>query len=173
MTTPVRASTNAAGALKMAAFRYVSPSKLGAANTRGVFQYLLEHRGKIRRRRTDDLQDLGGRGLLLKGFLEIVRLGLYLVEQVDIADRDHRLVGEGLNELDLLLAERASNEAEQADDAERLPIPNERYAECCPEAHQLLCTLTLPIWIGKHVGNMSSAAVDNCATKDGAAIRLG
>ena len=141
-------------------------SELGAANVDCVLQHLVEHRGKIRRRRTDDLQDLGGRGLLLKGFLEIVRLGLYLVEQVDIADRDHRLVGEGLNELDLLLAERASNEAEQADDAERLPIPNERYAECRPDAHQLLCTLTLPLRIDKHVGNMSSAAVDNCATKD-------
>ena len=119
------------------------------------------------------MQDLGGRGLLLKGFLEIVRLGLYLVEQLYVLDCDDSLVGEGLEELDLLFAERASDEAEQADDAEGLPIPNERYAECRPDAHQLLCTLTLPLRIDKHVGNMSSAAVDNCATKDGAAIRLG
>ena len=72
---------------------------------------------------------------MLKRFLEIARLGLHLVEQLYVLDCDDCLVGKGLEELDLLLAERASNEAEQADDAEGLPIPNERYAECRPEAH--------------------------------------
>ena len=102
-----------------------------------------------------------------------MRALLHFIEQPHILDGDNGLIGESLEELDLFLAERASHEAEQADDAECLSIPNERYAECRPEAHQLLCTLTLPIRIGKHVGNMSGAAVDNCATKDGAAIGLG
>ena len=40
-------------------------------------------------------QDLGGRGLLLERFLG-------LVEQPHVLDRDHRLVGEGLQQRDLV-----------------------------------------------------------------------
>src|SRR5215472_15574660 len=60
------------------AFDQIHRSELRAADPRSVLQYLLEHRGKITRRRTDDLQDLGGRSLLLEGFLEIACLGLHL-----------------------------------------------------------------------------------------------
>ena len=37
-------------------------------------------------------------------FLEVARLRLHLVEQPRILDRDHGLVGEGLDQLDLALA---------------------------------------------------------------------
>ena len=50
---------------------------------------LLEHRLGIGHRAADDLQHLGGGGLLFERLLR-------LVEQAHVLDRDHRLVGEGL-----------------------------------------------------------------------------
>jgi hypothetical protein len=56
----------------------------------------VEHRPGIAGRARNDAQDIGGRGLPLERFLG-------LVEQPHVFDRDHRLVGECLQELDLLL----------------------------------------------------------------------
>ena len=66
----------------------------------------LEHRLQIAGRRADDLKHIGGRGLLLQRLREIARLRLHLVEQPDILDGDHGLVGEGLQQVDLLVGER-------------------------------------------------------------------
>ena len=54
----------------------------------------------------DDLQHLRGRGLLLQRLGKLARARLHLVEQPHILDRDHRLVGEGRDQLDLLVGER-------------------------------------------------------------------
>ena len=48
------------------------------------------------------LQHLRGRGLLLQRLAQIARARLHLVEQPHVLDRDHRLVGEGRDQLDLL-----------------------------------------------------------------------
>ena len=45
-------------------------------------------------------------GLVLVGGLELAALVLDLVEQAHVLDRDHRLVGEGLQQRDLLVGER-------------------------------------------------------------------
>ena len=69
-------------------------------------QHRLEHRLQLAGRTGDDLQHLGGRGLLLQRLREIARARLHLVEQPHVLDRDHRLVGEGGDQLDLLIGER-------------------------------------------------------------------
>src|SRR5262249_26634762 len=84
-------------------------SELGTANVDCVLQYLLEHRGKITRRRTDDLQDLGGRGLLLKRFLEIVRPSLHLLKQPRILDRDQGLFSKRFSQRDFALTEHVGS----------------------------------------------------------------
>jgi hypothetical protein len=48
----------------------------------------------------DNLEHVGGRGLLLERFAQFV-------EQPGVLDGDNRLVSEVLDELDLLVAERA------------------------------------------------------------------
>ena len=60
----------------------------------------LEHRLHIVGRAGDHLEDVGRRGLPLKCLPG-------LVEQPHIFDRDHRLVGEGLQQLDMMGGERA------------------------------------------------------------------
>ena len=58
------------------------------------------------------LQDLARRGLLLERLLG-------LVEQPHVLDRDHRLVGEGLEQRDLLVGERRPRAAQHRDRADR------------------------------------------------------
>ena len=66
----------------------------------------VEHRLQFAGRAGDDLEHLGGRGLLLQRLGQISRARLHLVEQPHVLDRDHRLVGEGRDQLDLLVGER-------------------------------------------------------------------
>src|SRR5262249_50300238 len=59
----------------------------------------IENRLQIECRAADDLEYVGGGGLLLEGFAQ-------LVEQARVLDGDDGLSGEGLDELDLLIIER-------------------------------------------------------------------
>src|SRR6516225_3678244 len=78
---------------------------VGAAQARRGFNQRIKNRLEFDGRAAYDLKYVRGGGLLLQRLLEIVRLGLYLVEQADVADRDHGLVGEGLQQPNLFLAE--------------------------------------------------------------------
>ena len=69
-------------------------SIIGVAQPRGIFCNSIQHRLNIRRRAGDDAQDFTRRSLLLQRFLEFL-------EQPHVLDRDHRLVGEGFEKLDL------------------------------------------------------------------------
>ena len=95
-----------------------------ASQMRTAFSSMaLEHRLEGRRRTADDLQHLGGGGLLLQRLGQLARARLHLVEQPHVLDRDHRLVGEGLDQLDLLIGERLDLQAISQDDAEQF-IPS-------------------------------------------------
>ena len=74
----------------------------GAALRDGV-----EHRLDVRRRTADHAQDLARRRLLLQGLGEVAIAGFQLLEQPHVFDRDDRLVGEGLEQRDLLVGESA------------------------------------------------------------------
>ena len=82
---------------------------------------LVEHRRGVGDRAADHLQHLGGRGLLLERLLG-------LVEQARVLDRDHRLVGEGLQQRDLLVGERArARAANDGDRADRRALAQHRH----------------------------------------------
>ena len=109
----------------------VRPRK-GCAPPRGSRRIL----GRGARRRIDDLQDLGGRGLLLQC---LAGLG----DQPRILDRDHRLVSKGTDQFDLALAERLDPLPRQADGADHNALAQQRHAQAgtnsagvAPAAHQ-------------------------------------
>ena len=52
--------------------------------------------------------------------------GLQFVDQPRILDRDHRLVGEGADQLDLPLGERLDAQSGQRDHADRLAVAQQR-----------------------------------------------
>ena len=64
----------------------------GFADPRGVLQHGLEHGLQLTRRPTDDLEHIGGRGLLLERFAQ-------LVEQPRILDSDDGLRGKIIEQI--------------------------------------------------------------------------
>ena len=78
----------------------------GFAQPRRRFDQRIEHGLQIERRAADDLEHVGGGGLLLQRFAQLVGALLHRVEQPHVLDGDHRLVGEGLDQRDLLVGER-------------------------------------------------------------------
>ena len=74
-------------------------AKGGLAKARRFFEHRVEHRREVTGRGIDDLQDLGGCGLLLQGF---ARLG----DQPRVLHRDDRLRREVFQQRDLLVGER-------------------------------------------------------------------
>ena len=75
---------------------------IGIAEPRRQLDQRVEHDLQIEGRAADDLEHVGGGGLLLQQFPQ-------LVEQAGILDRDHGLVGEVLDQLDLLVGERPTS----------------------------------------------------------------
>ena len=71
-----------------------SPSLVVGEQRCAAVEDLVEHGLRVGHRAADDLQHLGGRGLLLERLLG-------LVEQARVLDGDHRLVGEVCEQLDL------------------------------------------------------------------------
>ena len=82
----------------------------------------VEHRLDVVRRFADDAQDVGGGRLLLQRLLR-------LVEQPRVLDRDHRLVGEGLDQPRVVVGERPHVEVEGRDRAVHLVAQRHRGAE--------------------------------------------
>ena len=67
--------------------------------------------------------------LVLARFCKLPALVMDFVEQPHVLDRDHRLVGEGGDQLDLLVGERFHRASRQCNDADRRSFPQQRDAE--------------------------------------------
>src|SRR5262249_45986733 len=85
------------------AIEAVNESEPRVAKAHRTLGYGLKYRPQIESRAADDLEQIGGRGLLLQGFGEICRALAQLVEQARVLDRDDGLVGEILDQFDLLV----------------------------------------------------------------------
>ena len=73
------------------------------------FNERVEHRLQVERRAADDLQHVRRRGLVFEQFRQIVGALVQFVEQPDVLDGDDRLVGEGLQQIDLLVLEQLTS----------------------------------------------------------------
>ena len=83
---------------------------------------------------------------------ELLRSRLHLVEQPHVLDRDHRLVGEGLDQLDLLVGERLRHRSCHDDHADEISLPQQRHAERCSVAADLLRVKAGVFRVGKDIG---------------------
>src|SRR5262249_22173442 len=93
-----------------------------AAQGVGFLQYCVEDRGEVAGRGIDDLQYLGGRGLLLQC---LARLG----QEPRILHRDDRPRREVLQQCDLLVGEGTNFLAAGSEVTEQGPVFAERYHE--------------------------------------------
>src|SRR5437764_10338181 len=85
----------------------------------------LKNRPDIGRRGCDHAEDVAATGLVSQRLREVAGFRLHLVEQSDVFDRDHRLVGEGLEQFALPVGERPRGPAQQRERANRLPFAQE------------------------------------------------
>ena len=109
----------------------------GFASTRRILQHRVEYRLKLAGRARDHLEDFGSRRLLVQGFRELTRARLHLVEQPHVRDRDHRLVGEGLEQLNLGVREDARLPPRDEDGSDDLPLADHRHPEAATIATRL------------------------------------
>src|SRR6202171_5636033 len=98
--------TETRDALEIVAKTPVDDNDVGLAQTRRRVGKSVEYLLQIECRPAYDLEHVGGGRLLLQRFAQILSARLHFLEQTDIADRDHRLIGEGLQQRNLFIAER-------------------------------------------------------------------
>jgi hypothetical protein len=102
---------------------------ISLAKLAGAFDDGFQHRGEVGRRGGDHVEDVGAAGLVFQRLLKVVRLGLHLLEQTYIADRDHRLVGEGHQQGDLVISKWLHYRAAQNDYADGFAFAHQRDRE--------------------------------------------
>src|SRR5262249_5388360 len=89
----------------------------------------------------------------LARLLELAALVLDFVEKAYVFDGNHRLVGEGLDQLDLFGGEWSHGFTLQVNNANRISLPQEGYAEHGARATDLPCHEGV-LRIGRHIVDM-------------------
>src|SRR5262249_51167472 len=90
---------------------FVEQAEAGLADANSVLKHSLEHWLQFTRRTADNLEHVGGGGLLLQRFAQ-------LIEQARVLDGDDGLTGEVFHQLDLPIGERADDLPVNADSAD-------------------------------------------------------
>jgi hypothetical protein len=95
---------------------------MGVAQLGHRLDQRIEHRLQVEGRAADDFEHVGGGGLLLEGFPQ-------LVEQARVLDGDHGLAGKILHQRDLLVSKWLDLLAKNVDHADKLTIAEHRDAQ--------------------------------------------
>ena len=111
----------------------ICASRDAVAEPSGALCNAVQHGLDIGGRAADDAEDLGRGRLLLERFGQFAVARLQLVEHPHVLDRDRRLVGEGLDQFDLLRGERPHLGAVDRQGSDRHPVANERRGEARPD----------------------------------------
>src|SRR5262249_19946937 len=106
----------------------VDDAAVASGQLNGAADDGLEH-GLELERGADRSADLTERAKLRDRPGKFARARLHLVEQPHVLDRDHRLVGEGGYQLDLLVGERRNFGLQNSDDTAKSPFAEQRHSE--------------------------------------------
>src|SRR5262249_54030908 len=145
--------------VKKLAIPAIDIAKLGVANAYSILQHSCEHRLKITGRATDNPQHLRGGRLLFKRFGQLARALLFGLEQPRVLNRDHCLIGEGFDQLDLLVRERTYSAALQDEHTNRDPLSQKRHAQECAKVADSCEFTELEFRISKNVRNLNGYAL--------------
>src|SRR5262249_29014319 len=115
----------------------------GLAQSHRVFGQRLEDRLEVERGPADHLEQLAGRRLLLERDSQFAVARLQLLEETDVFDSDHGLVGEGLEEADLLVGERAHLESPDEDRSDGRLLAQQGHGHDGPDARAPYAGLNL------------------------------
>ena len=100
----------------------VDAARHGVADAYRFLQHGFKDRLKIAGRAADNLQHLRCSRLLLQRLGEFARALLLRLKQADVLDRNYSLVGEGFDQLYLLLGERPNRSAVQEKNTNGCPL---------------------------------------------------
>jgi len=107
----------------------MSGRHISIAQPSGRFHQRVEHGLQIEGRTADDLEHVGGGGLLLQRFAQLGGALLHVVEQPHVLDRNHRLVGESGQQFDLTLGVRPDRSPSQRQHPDRRALAHQRHAK--------------------------------------------
>ena len=108
---------------------------------------------------------------MLARLRKLPALVLDFVEQPHVLDRDHRLVGEGLDQLDLLIGERPHFRTRQYDHANRNIFAQQRHAKYRAKSAEFGPLPVAIFGIGQNVLDLNDLTFDHRPAKDGIASR--
>src|SRR5215472_10514518 len=109
-----------------------------------------------------ELEHVGGGGLLLQRFAQFV-------EKARVLDCDHRLVGEGFDQLDLLFGKRPHRRSLQDDDADWRAFAEKRDRK--RGTYIELRVAHCVIWVGTNIWDMNDLAFEKGAPRHRASTR--
>src|SRR5262249_15010577 len=116
----------------------------------------------------DDVEHVADRSLIVERFLDLTRACLHLVEQPHVFDGNHRLIGEGLDQLDLLVGERPHVGAGEAQHAYWDALAQHGNSE--HGAHPGPNPVESEVRVGIHIGDLNSTAFEQGTSGDTAAL---
>ena len=129
-----------------------------------------QHRLELEGRVAHDLEHVAGRRLVFERLGQLAVAALDLLEQAHVLDGDHRLRGEGFQELHLFVAERLGLAAHHEDDADRLALAHHRNGERGTIAGGRRDALRFgEARVACHIGDMDDRAVKQRAAGHGLA----
>src|SRR5262249_8054771 len=138
-------------------------AELSTAQPGCILQHGFEYRLELAGRARDDTEDLRSRRLLLQSLAQIARPGLHFIEQPHVLDRDHCLIREGFDQLDLLVSKRPHCGPLQNDDADGSSFAEKRDPKRC--THIKLSVKHYVIRIGPNIRNMNDLAIEKGSSR--------
>jgi hypothetical protein len=143
-----------------------------AANADGILQQGLQDALEVERRPADSLEHLGRGSLSPQRFAQFLRALLHLVEQTHVFDRDHRLVGEGRDQLDLIVGKWLHSVPPEHKRPEgRAIAQQQRHAQYGPDPSDLATFVPVVLGVLENVGNVDGAPFQDRPTGRRAAGR--
>src|SRR5262249_46275122 len=135
-------------------------AEFGLADSYRVKKHGLEYRLKLAGRARDYLENLRCSRLLLQRLGGFARTRLDLVEQANVFDCDHRLVGKGGHQFDLLGGKLVHCATDQHDHADGGSFTYERDAKNRARASRSQGAAQGEFGIGPNIGNLNNAALE-------------
>jgi len=141
---------------------------VGVAQPRSIFRHRVQYRLDVGRRAGNNTEDFTGSSLLLQRFLKFL-------EQTDIFNRDHSLIGEGFQQSDLLFCKRTEFKSAKVDDTHRSAFAYQwnsqnRSVPCADAARGVDNRGIFRLGDKSDVLNMHDRPVNHCSARRGLAV---
>src|SRR5436309_3472144 len=110
--------------------------------------------------------------LVLACLGKLTALVLNFLEKANVLDCDHRLIGERLHQLDLLVGEGTYGSAHQRDNADRISFSQQRNAKDGAKTGSFLAFPESVLWVQQDIGQLNWLMLDHGSPVNASSTRL-